>query len=82
MLNALQNVHDGVYYVAVYNSTDPTQADAALYVARATEGDGFDFKDTNGYLGGLDTDSVELVGVFNHVGANAFTSENFISIVS
>ncbi len=77
MLDSLQNVNDGVYYIVVYNDISDENADAALYVARATEGDGFDFADTNGITGGLDTDSVELVGILYDVGVNSLSSDNF-----
>ena len=51
---------------------------SGLYIARATAGNGFNFADTNGILGGIDTDSVELVAVFHGVGADSFNSQNFI----
>jgi hypothetical protein len=79
MLDSLSNVGDGNYYIMVYNGQD-TNADAALYYARATEGDGLDFADTNGLTGGYDTDSLELLSVFHDVGANTFSSLNFQSV--
>ncbi|MDB4111701.1 hypothetical protein N9571_04005, partial [Yoonia sp.] len=76
MLDSLSNVEDGDYYITVYNGQD-ANADAALYFARATEGDGFDFADSDGVTGGYDTDSVELLAVFHEVGSNQFSSLNF-----
>ena len=76
MLGSLSNVGDGEYYIVVYNGRD-ANADAALYYARATEGDGFDFADSNGSTGGYDTDSLELLAVFHEVGSNEFSSLNF-----
>lgn len=76
MLSTLSNVADGEYYAILYDGSD-TNANAFLYYARATEGDGFDFADTNGASGGYDTDSLELLAVFHDVGANAFSSLNF-----
>ena len=76
MLGSLNNVRDGIYYIIVYDGTSGS-SNAGLYVARATEGDGFDFADTNGTVGGVDTDSVELIGVFHNVAVNSFTSQNF-----
>lgn len=79
MLRTLSNVEDGEYYVIVYDGSD-INANAFLYYARATEGDGFDFADVNGDTGGYDTDSVELMAVFHGVGANAFSSLNFEAV--
>lgn len=79
-LDTLSNVNDGEYYVIAYSGND-TNADAALYYARATEGDGFDFADSNGATGGYDTDSVELLAVFHEVGANEFSALNFDHVV-
>jgi hypothetical protein len=79
MLGSLSNVGDGEYYVIVYNGRD-VNADAALFYARATEGDGFDFADSNGGTGGYDTDSLELLAVFHNVGSNGFSSLNFETI--
>lgn len=80
MLDSLSNVADGEYYIVAYNGSD-ANADAALYYARATEGDGFDFADTNGSTGGYDTDSLELLAVFHEVGANELSSLNFEAVV-
>jgi hypothetical protein len=80
MLDSLSNVADGDYYIVAYNGSD-TNADAGLYYARATEGDGFDFADTNGATGGYDTDSLELLAVFHEVGANELSSLNFEAVV-
>ncbi|MDC1399275.1 hypothetical protein N8306_01975 [Yoonia sp.] len=76
MLDTLSNVADGEYYIVAYNGSD-TNADAGLYYARATEGDGFDFADTNGAAAGYDTDSLELMAIFHEVGADSFSSLNF-----
>jgi len=80
MLDTINNVNDGEYYIIVYNGND-TNADAALYYARATEGDGFDFADSNGATGGYDTDSLELLAVFHDVGANTLNSQNFADVL-
>jgi len=79
MLDTLSNVGDGEYYIIVYDGSE-VNANAALYYARATEGDGFDFADSNGATGGYDTDSLELLAVFHEVGANAFSSLNFQAV--
>jgi hypothetical protein len=81
MLDSLSNVGDGEYYIVVYNGRD-VNADAALYYARATEGDGFDFADSDGSTGGYDTDSLELLAVFHEVGSNEFSSLNFETFVA
>ena len=78
MLDSLSNVADGEYYIVAYNGSD-SNADAGLYYARATEGDGFDFADTNGATGGYDTDSIELLAVFHEVGADELSSLNFVA---
>jgi hypothetical protein len=76
MLQSLKNVSDGIYYIIIYDGA--AVSNAGLYIARATAGNGFNFADTNGILGDVDTDSVELVAVFHSVGADAFTGSNFI----
>jgi hypothetical protein len=81
MLDSLSNVGDGEYYIIVYNGRD-VNADAALYYARATEGDGFDFADSDADTGGYDTDSLELLAVFHEVGSNEFSSLNFETFVA
>jgi len=79
-LGSLNNLDDGDYYIIVYNGTDVNTADAALYFARATAGNGLNFADTNGNLGDYDTDSLELLAVFQGVGANSFSSDNFLTM--
>jgi hypothetical protein len=81
-LKSLNNLADGGYYIVIYNGDDLDTADAGLYFARATAGNGLNFEDTNGAAGGYDTDSLELLAVFNEVGANSFSSDNFLIIPS
>lgn len=76
----LNNLGDGGYYIIIYNGDDVDTADAGLYYARATAGNGLNFQDTNGAAGGYDTDSLELLAIFNEVGANSFSSDNFLII--
>jgi len=76
MLDNLGNVADGKYYIVVYNGGTVT-ADAYLYAATATNGDGFNFADTAADAF-VDLDTVELIGVFKNVGYNSFTGNNFI----
>jgi hypothetical protein len=78
MLDQLNGVQDGTYYIVIYDGTS-ANSNAYIYVATATEGDGFDFADTNGATNGYDTDTLELLGVLNSVGADLLTSQNFIS---
>jgi hypothetical protein len=80
MLDQLNNVQDGNYYVVIYDGTS-ADSNAWIYAATATEGDGFDFADTNGATNGFDTDTVELIGVLMGVGADSLTSQNFISSI-
>jgi hypothetical protein len=80
MLDQLNNVQDGNYYVVIYDGTS-ADSNAWIYAATATEGDGFDFADTNGATNGFDTDTVELIGVLMGVGADNLTSQNFISSI-
>jgi Ca2+-binding RTX toxin-like protein len=77
MMDQLNNVQDGNYYVVVYDGTSAT-SNAFIYAATATEGDGFDFADVNGATNGNDLDTVELIGILTGVGANNVTSQNFI----
>ncbi|MCL7466750.1 hypothetical protein MXB90_17100, partial [Phaeovulum sp. NW3] len=77
MLDQLNGVQDGNYYVVIYDGTDP-DSNAWIYAATATEGDGFDFADTNGATNGYDTDTVELIGFIDSIGADTLTSQNFI----
>ena len=77
MLDQLNNVQNGTYYIIIYDGTS-ANSNAYLYVATATEGDGFDFADNNGAANGYDTDTVELLAVINGVGGDTFTSLNFI----
>ena len=77
MMDQLNNVQDGHYYVVVYDGTSAS-ANAFIYAATATEGDGFDFADVNGATNGNDLDTVELIGILTGVGANNVTSQNFI----
>ena len=80
MLDQLNNVQDGNYYVVIYDGTS-ADSNAWIYAATATESDGFDFADTNGATTGFDTDTVELIGVLMGVGADSLTSQNFISSI-
>jgi Ca2+-binding RTX toxin-like protein len=77
MMDQLNNVQDGNYYVVVYDGTGAA-ANAFIYAATATEGDGFDFADVNAGTNGNDLDTVELIGILTGVGANNVTSQNFI----
>ena len=77
MMDQLNNVQDGNYYIVVYDGTS-ANANAFIYAATATEGDGFDFADVNGATNGNDLDTVELIGILTGVGANNVTSQNFI----
>ena len=77
LLRQLNNVEDGNYYVVMYDG-NAADSNGYLYAATATEGDGFDFAEVDGDFSGYDTDTVELIGVFNQVGGNAFTSLNFV----
>jgi hypothetical protein len=78
MLDQLNGVQDGTYYIVIYDGTS-ANSNAWVYVATATEGDGFDFADANGATNGYDTDTLELLGVLNSVGADLLTSQNFIT---
>jgi len=78
-MKALGNIANGSYYIVAYSGTD-AGADAYIYAATATEGDGFDFADVDG-LGGIgvyDTDTVELIGIIRGIGANTLTGLNFV----
>ena len=77
MLDQLNNVQNGTYYIVIYDGTS-ANSNAYLYVATATEGDGFDFADNNGATNGYDTDTVELVAKIMGVGGDTMTSLNFI----
>jgi hypothetical protein len=77
-LDQLNNVADGTYFIVAYNGSTGADAKAFLYGATATEGDGFDFEDANEYVNGFDTDTLELLAVYNGVSANSLTSDNFI----
>ena len=79
LLRQLNNVNNGDYYIVMYDGNE-VDSNAFLYAARATEGDGFDFADVDGPDTGYDADTVELIGVFNQVGGNAFTSQNFVDL--
>jgi hypothetical protein len=72
MLDQLNNVQDGTYYVVIY---DGNGTGAFLYVATATEGDGFDFAETAG--GPYDTDTLELLAEITGVAGNSIDSSNF-----
>ena len=80
MLDRLNGVQDGTYYIVIYDGTS-ANSNAWIYVATATEGDGFDFADVNGATNGYDTDTLELLAVLNNVGADALTSQNFVSSI-
>jgi hypothetical protein len=77
MLDQLNGVQDGNYYIVIYDGTAP-DSNAWIYAATATEGDGFDFADTNGATNGYDTDTVELIGFITGIGADTLTSQNFV----
>ena len=82
MLDSLNNVQDGNYYVVIYDGNSST-SNAWIYAARATEGDGFDFADVDGNTtSAYDTDSVELIGVLWSIGADTLTSQNFSSSIN
>ena len=72
MLDSLNNVQDGTYYIVIY---DGSGTGAFVYVATATEGDGFDFAETAG--GTLDTDTLELLAEITGVAGNSIDSSNF-----
>jgi hypothetical protein len=78
MLDQLNNVQDGAYYIAIYDG-NLDDSNAWIYAATATEGDGFDFADTNGVTNGYDRDTLELIGLLTDVGADNLTSQNFTS---
>ena len=77
MLDQLNNVQNGTYYIIFYDGTS-ADSNAYLYVATATEGDGFDFADANGVTNGYDTDTLELLAVINGVGSDTMTAMNFM----
>ncbi|MFP1646549.1 beta strand repeat-containing protein, partial [Pontitalea aquivivens] len=77
MLDQLNNVQDGTYFIVVYDGSG-VDADAYLYQATATESDGFDFADFNGATNGVDTDTLEFIGQFIDVGGDVLNSQNFI----
>ena len=75
-LDQLNNLQDGTYFILAYNGSG-ADADAYLYKATATEGDGLDFADILG-ANGVDQDTLELVAHFVDVGGDVLTSSNFI----
>ena len=80
LLDAIPEFADGggaAFYVVVYDYQQTTNADAWLYSAVATQGDGFDFADGKPAGDPRDTDTLELIAIFKGVGVNAFTSSNF-----
>ena len=77
MLDRLNNVQNGTYYVIIYDGTS-ANSNAYLYVATATEGNGFSFADANGATNGYNTDTVELLAKIMGVGGDTMTSLNFI----
>ena len=81
MLKTLNQVEDGKHYIIIYDGNNSTTAKAGLYVATATEGDGFDFADVDSTNGVVDADNLELLAVFNNVGSNEFESLNFDAYV-
>jgi hypothetical protein len=66
------------FYVVLYDYAKETNADAWLYAATATQGDGFDFSDGKPANVTRDTDTLELIAIFKGVGVNAFTTDNFL----
>jgi hypothetical protein len=66
------------FYVVLYDYAKETNADAWLYAATATQGDGFDFADGKPANVARDTDTLELIAIFKGVGVNAFTTDNFL----
>ncbi len=66
------------FYVVVYDYAKGANADAWLYAATATQGDGFDFADGKAANLTRDTDTLELIAIFKSVGVNAFTTDNFL----
>lgn len=72
MLDALNNVQDGTYYIVIY---DGNGTGAYVYVATATEGDGFDFAEAP--AGAFDTDTLELIAEITGVTANSIDASNF-----
>jgi hypothetical protein len=72
MLDSMNNVQDGTYYIVIY---DGSGTGAFVYVATATEGDGFDFAETAG--GTLDTDTLELIAEITGVTSNSIDASNF-----
>ena len=81
LLDAIPGFADNgraAFYVVVYDYQQTTNADAWLYSAVATQGDGFDFADGKPSSDPRDTDTLELIAIFKGVGVNAFTSSNFV----
>jgi hypothetical protein len=76
-LDQLNNLQDGTYFIIVYNGSG-SGADAYMYRATATEGDGLDFADFNGGTNGNDQDTLELIAQFVDVGGDVLNSSNFI----
>jgi len=74
-LDQLNNLQDGTYFILIYNGSG-AGADAYLYRATATEGDGLDFAENPN--NGTDQDSLELIAQFIDVGGDTLTSTNFI----
>jgi hypothetical protein len=66
------------FYVVLYDYAKEANADAWLYAATATQGDGFDFSDGKPANVTRDTDTLELIAIFKGVGVNAFTTDNFL----
>ncbi len=66
------------FYVVLYDYAKGANADAWLYAATATQGDGFDFADGKAANVPRDTDTLELIAIFKGVGVNAFTTDNFL----
>jgi hypothetical protein len=76
LLAGMSRVDDGSYYLIFYSDSTPL-ADAWLYAAVATAGDGFDFVNSGGANANpLDRDTLELIGIFTDVGANNFSAAN------
>ena len=78
--DALIDLDDGNYTVAIYSSQDTATADAYLFNIRVDGGDGLDFtiSAANGTNPQADNDMIEYVGVFRGVGADVLVGENFI----
>ncbi len=78
--DALIDLDDGNYTVAIYSSQNTETADTYLFNIRVDGGDGLDFTISapNGTNPQEDNDMIEYVGVLRGVGADVLVGENFI----